>query len=46
MTQMQYAPKYVDISIPGMTSAEAGLAGMAWDDEGMKKWVRNNVVKS
>ena len=37
MIQMRYIPKYVDNSIPGMTSSEAGLAGMVWDDEDVEK---------
>ena len=35
--QTMYTPKYVDKSIPGTTSAEAGLAGMVWDDEDVEK---------
>lgn len=35
--QMRYIPKYVDKSIPGMTSLEAGLSGMVWDDEDVEK---------
>ena len=31
--QLRYTPKYVDKSIPGMTSDEAGRAGMVWDDD-------------
>lgn len=37
MIQTMYTPKYVDQSIPGMTSAEVGLAGMVWDDEDVEK---------
>ena len=33
MIQLRYVPKYVDKSIPGMSSTEAGLSGMVWDDE-------------
>ena len=31
--QLRYTPKYVDKSIPGMTSDEAGRTGMVWDDD-------------
>ena len=31
--QLRYTPKYLDKSIPGMTSDEAGRAGMVWDDD-------------
>jgi len=37
MIQMRETPTYVDKSIPGMTSTEAGLSGMVWDDEDVEK---------
>lgn len=35
--QMRYTPQYVDKSIPGMTSIEAGLGGVEWDDQNLDK---------
>ena len=37
MIEMRHIPKYVDNSIPGMTSADASLVGMVLDDEDMEK---------
>jgi pentatricopeptide repeat domain (PPR motif) len=35
--KMRYTPQYVDKSIPGLTSIEAGLGGVQWDDQHLDK---------
>lgn len=35
--QMRYTPLYVDKSIPGLSTIDAGLAGVQWDDQNLDK---------